>query len=695
MNSSSEQLKGLIQRTATPLGLVVLLVVGVIISCSDSPANDGVNPGQGDVQDDQGVIRPQPDTSTDREDDDAEVIDAELDLSTDLTPDDIEDEELGPQSPVANAGDDITTRAGTPVELSAAASYDPDGTIDSYQWTFGDGTSDLGQVVFHTYATHGAYIVQLTVTDNDGLTNTDTLLADIQEFNEAPRAVIRSPDVIIAGEEAELNASDSTDDGTITSFLWNVGVEGIEPIEGETLNYTWIDWGPYTVSLTVTDDLDQTDTYNLPIIVLARPTAVITAPSSAYVGEEVEFSSLSSTDEDGDIISQHWLFPDDSAESTGTLPSHTFATVGEWEVVLTVTDDDDLTHSTTHKIAILPPPNECPVANINLGELPHEWLTNEWVESSGESSTDDGMIDTYEWDWGDGSEVEFGATQSHEYTDDSGSGAYTITLTVTDDDGCTYVEGDLTTALAQTTADVVILNRAPVADLDTIPALVVGEPVRAAVGEMITFDARGSSDARGGTDDGTIVSYTLTFGDMVSSPLTSGSDPPYTIEHSYGSADTYTATLTVQDDDEVPDTAELEVIVADPEPTNRFDLDDLMIYVCAGGAVHIEFDQVAVIINESDISITPTSPEVYPGTFEGTITGADFGVTWSMDGQCNETYTITGTFSDDDAFDGYFTREYVNNPLYIPTCELLGIVCCMDCTNTSAPIPIHAERVFE
>jgi PKD repeat protein len=60
------------------------------------------------------------------------------------------------------------------VGFSAAGSSDPDGSIVSYQWSFGDGTSASGASlsgVNKTYETPGTYTAALTVTDNAGLTS--------------------------------------------------------------------------------------------------------------------------------------------------------------------------------------------------------------------------------------------------------------------------------------------------------------------------------------------------------------------------------------------------------------------------------------------------------------------------------------------------------------------------------------------
>ena len=93
------------------------------------------------------------------------------------------------QSPVARAT--ATPGSGTAplvVTFDGSSSSDPDGVIASYAWTFGDGGSAAGQTANHTYQTAGSYSARLTVTDNQGATNTTTLSIVVNPGATAPAA---------------------------------------------------------------------------------------------------------------------------------------------------------------------------------------------------------------------------------------------------------------------------------------------------------------------------------------------------------------------------------------------------------------------------------------------------------------------------------------------------------------------------
>jgi len=60
------------------------------------------------------------------------------------------------------------------VNFSGAGSFDPDGSISSYDWQFGDGGTASGVTTSHTYDSAGTYAVVLRVTDNVGATASAT-----------------------------------------------------------------------------------------------------------------------------------------------------------------------------------------------------------------------------------------------------------------------------------------------------------------------------------------------------------------------------------------------------------------------------------------------------------------------------------------------------------------------------------------
>jgi hypothetical protein len=90
---------------------------------------------------------------------------------------------LGPtqngELPVADPNGPYTGTVGVPVAFDGSGSLDPDGTIISYIWDYGEGTTDSGVAPTHTYAAAGTYTVTLTVLDDDGLTDTATTTATI------------------------------------------------------------------------------------------------------------------------------------------------------------------------------------------------------------------------------------------------------------------------------------------------------------------------------------------------------------------------------------------------------------------------------------------------------------------------------------------------------------------------------------
>lgn len=97
------------------------------------------------------------------------------------------------QAPTANAGADQSATVGNNLNFSANGSSDPDGSITSYAWNFGDGQTASGATTAHSYAATGTYTVTLTVTDNGGATDSDT--ATISVTNVPSQPTMRVSDI--------------------------------------------------------------------------------------------------------------------------------------------------------------------------------------------------------------------------------------------------------------------------------------------------------------------------------------------------------------------------------------------------------------------------------------------------------------------------------------------------------------------
>ena len=104
--------------------------------------------------------------------------------------------------PVANAGGPYSGTEGTAISFDGSGSFDPDGTIVSYDWDFGDGNTGTGMSTPHAYSNADIYTVTLKVTDEDGATCTDT--AEIT-VTEAPALTMHFKSIDMSTTTIKLN----------------------------------------------------------------------------------------------------------------------------------------------------------------------------------------------------------------------------------------------------------------------------------------------------------------------------------------------------------------------------------------------------------------------------------------------------------------------------------------------------------
>ena len=152
--------------------------------------------------------------------------------------------------------------AGVSIRFDGLTSTDADGSIVSYAWNFGDGTSATGMVKNNSYSAPDSYSVTRTVTDDRGGSASTTQTIMIGGTSPTLTAlIVSSPDTLAAGTTVFLDGSTSTVPvgRTITSCSWNFG-DGSATATGAQVSHAYTSATKYTVVLTITDSTGATDT---------------------------------------------------------------------------------------------------------------------------------------------------------------------------------------------------------------------------------------------------------------------------------------------------------------------------------------------------------------------------------------------------------------------------------------------------
>ncbi len=367
-------------------------------------------------------------------------------------------------------------RIGQTVNFNAAGSGDSDGSIVNYEWDLdGNGTyetdTDGIASASRSYTTAGARTVRVRVTDDLGLTGTDTASLVINAPPSASFSMAPNPAAI--GETVNFDASGSSDsDGMIVNYEWDLDGNGTYETDTDaspTTSQSYMSGGARTIRVRVTDNDGSTavDTDTL-FVNNTSPSASFTmAPNPAQLGQTVNFNAGASNDPDGSIARYEWdLDGNGTYETDGGSSSTTtqaYATAGTRTIRLRVTDDDGTTATDADSLRI----NARPTPSFTLA--PNPAVIGETVAFDAGSSEDiDGSVAQYEWDLdGNGTyEVNGGSTPTTSRSYPS-AGSRTIRLRVTDNDGA--INTLARTLVVQTTRPNASFTFAPQAPLPGQP----------------------------------------------------------------------------------------------------------------------------------------------------------------------------------------------------------------------------------
>ncbi len=316
-----------------------------------------------------------------------------------------------------------------PLDFSGAASKDADGSLQVYEWNFGDGQKGSGINVRRQYSKSGYYYVTLRVKDNTNLENNfdvDTLKVRV---NETPVPIADFKASVTPCEEVTFEAARSSDkDGTIKSYSWNFG-DGYTA-EGVSVKHIYPVEGIYNVSLSVDDGdnlANSRDEVVRPIKVNSRPQVVLGPSRNICPGEVLSLVPKKVFDADNTEFNYKWNVSDGFSSSEKEL-KHSFARPGVYSVALTIDDKENTSCSqAADTVQILV--NSAPVIKVIH---PDNGFTggahDEILLDAAASSDADGDALDFIWDFGDGTKGS-GATVYHLYEK---SGTFQVRLTVSD-----------------------------------------------------------------------------------------------------------------------------------------------------------------------------------------------------------------------------------------------------------------------
>ena len=470
--------------------------------------------------------------------------------------------------PVAGPGGPYTGTEDLPVAF--------DGDTLTYAWDFGDGSGTAtGVGPTHAYAVGGAFTVTLTVHDGVATSTPATTTATIAALPDAPsalQATTTSPSQITltwndnSDDEGDFHVERSPD-GSIWSQIATVGANSTSyqdaSLPCSTMHH-------YRVRAHRHGDDAYSAYSNTGSSATASCPPVVAAGADQTVDEGALVSLAPATFTDLDAGDTHTAsidWGDGSGPGVGAVDqearvvsgSHVYADDGTYTVVVTVTDDAGISGSDSMAVTVN---NAAPSVEVGPDHVVDE---GEPVSLAPTTFTDYGTADTHSATitWGDGTAAEPGTvtespfgppgstagangtvSSSHVYDDD---GSYTVTVTVTDDDGAS-MPGGLT---------VTVHNVPPLVEAGPDQTVELGIPINVDA----SFTDAGSADSH-------TASIAWGDGSETAGAVTEASGAgTVSATHSYASLDSFVVTVTVFDDDAGTSTDTFTVTVEPAAPT--------------------------------------------------------------------------------------------------------------------------------
>lgn len=165
----------------------------------------------------------------------------------------------------------------TEITFNGSKSKDTDGYITDWNWNYGDGENGSGEVSMHSYTKPGDYTVELTVTDNQGLTDTATTQITVNTANNPPSKPILTKKLLNQSNktyEFTVISTDKDNDFIHYQFQWGDKTNHTTALSPSnktiTVNHTWNSSGLFLINVTAKDNYSISQKTTMNILINAR-----------------------------------------------------------------------------------------------------------------------------------------------------------------------------------------------------------------------------------------------------------------------------------------------------------------------------------------------------------------------------------------------------------------------------------------
>lgn len=290
------------------------------------------------------------------------------------------------------------------------------GTLNSWQWDFGDGNISTLRNPLHNYGIQGTFKVTLTVKNSDGCSNSDSKLNYIK-VNDSIRARFKFVQPKACTAPVPVNFTDNSIGPDVVRWFWDFGDGGTSTQKNPTHNYSVA--GIYSVKLVIENSTGCRDSMLLQNAISAGVfTADFNAPTNICLGKP---ASLINTSSPAALLdSTRWYFGDGTTSEV-LNPTKAYGALGTY-TINQISYFGACKASTTKTIEVVAGPKADFTANPR-GTCKPPLLVNFTNQSVGATS--------YVWDFSGST-----STQKDPTINFTGLGSYGVRLIVSSGNGC-------------------------------------------------------------------------------------------------------------------------------------------------------------------------------------------------------------------------------------------------------------------